>query len=80
MTEERGEEEEEAREREREGRPVKMEMQLFQCPSFDRITSETGSWESINSTSHTRTGRERDVERAAIDDSRTTQGSDAVDG
>lgn len=52
-----------------------MEMQLFQCPSFDRITSEMGSWEGINCT-----GRERDVERAATDDSQTTQERDAVDG
>jgi len=52
-----------------------MEMQLFQCPSFDRITSETGSWEGINCT-----GREKDVERAATDDSKTTQDRDAVNG
>lgn len=52
-----------------------MEMQLFQCPSFDRITSEMGSWEGINCT-----GRERDVERAATDDSQTTLERDAVDG
>lgn len=44
MTEGRGEE----REREREGSAVMMEIWLFQCPSFDRITSETASWEGIN--------------------------------
>lgn len=57
MTEGRGEE----REREREGSAVMMEIRLFQCPSFDSITSETASWEGINSTMRTHTESERDV-------------------
>lgn len=76
MTEERGEEKRERR----KSSSVKMEMQLFQCPSFDRITSETGSWEGINCTSNTHTGRERDVERATVDDSWATRERDTVDG